>query len=402
MVDKNKCAELNADLQQAGLRFQQWIQQEALPLWSKQGFDADTGAHYERLLPCGSPDKECDVRLRVQARQAFSFAKAYHEGWAPRGNMLAASLYLFIEQSGRHDSADEGYTHLLNVDFEVVDQTQDLYDHAFYLLSFAWIHKALGWPEALDRANALLDYLDSRFGSIDGGWFEGDYDADCRRQNPHMHLFEAFLSLYEASSDERWLARASEIFSLFQLRFFDKKRAVLLEFFDEEWQPLAGDKGEIVEPGHMMEWVWLLRWYERLSGRDVSPWANAMYEKALEIGIDADSGLMFDEVTADGADLGSTKRTWPMTEYVKAAIAQANSGKTDCEQDAAKAINLLFKYYLDVPVSGSWIDRRGADNEIISDVAPASTLYHIIVACSEVVAYCDARSIQALANNSAA
>jgi mannose/cellobiose epimerase-like protein (N-acyl-D-glucosamine 2-epimerase family) len=44
-----------------------------------------------------------------------------------------------------------------------------------------------------------------------------------RRQSPHMHLFESFIALYQATSDGKYLARCAELFDLFSAHFFRKR-----------------------------------------------------------------------------------------------------------------------------------------------------------------------------------
>ena len=105
----------------------------------------------------------------------------------------------------------------------------------------------------------------------------------------------------------------------------------------------------------MFEWVWLLRWYERLFGEDTSSIANALWFKALAIGLDAE-GLVYDQVTADGRVTEATKRLWPMTELIKAAVSQARAGVPGAEAIAAKGIADLQRFYLTTPVAGcTWI-----------------------------------------------
>jgi mannose/cellobiose epimerase-like protein (N-acyl-D-glucosamine 2-epimerase family) len=82
----------------AAKRLENWIKQEAVPLWLARGIDPATGANYERLTPAGAPDLESTVRVRVQARQAFFFAAAYDRGWCPQGKDVAISLLNFVHQ----------------------------------------------------------------------------------------------------------------------------------------------------------------------------------------------------------------------------------------------------------------------------------------------------------------
>ena len=372
----------------AARRMETWIRDQALPLWQKVGFDPEFGANYERLLPDGQPDLEAKTRVRVQARQAFFYAAAFHRGWCPEGQKLATGLLNFVHQHAAHPTAGGGYTHLLDKHFTVIDTKQDLYDHAFFVLANAWCYRAFGDEAALREAEKLVAHLDAKFGADYGGWVEGDYAYACRRQNPHMHLFEAFLALYDATGDAKWLARVGELFALFQSRFFDPQQQVLLEFFNDDWTRCADERGDIVEPGHMMEWVWLLDWYSRRSGRPVKRYTDALYNKALEIGV-AKSGLLFDSVMPDGRVLDHNKRCWGLTEFIKANLVQIRAGDPNATERAVKGVEDLFTYYLCASTPGSYVDQRGADDEVVVDVAPASTLYHLIVLAMELLDHCE-------------
>jgi mannose/cellobiose epimerase-like protein (N-acyl-D-glucosamine 2-epimerase family) len=377
-------------LPRAAARFESWFREHALPLWARAGFDPAAHAFYERLLPGGSPDLKSDLRLRVQARQIFVFAFAHELGWYD-GRALAERAFGFVERVAAHPAG--GYAHLLDCRHTVIDRRRDLYDHAFLLLACAWCYRAFGSENALEKASRLTDYLDRTLGSDKGGWLEGDYAAACRRQNPHMHMLEAFLALYDASDERRWLDRAGLIIGLFENRFYDARRGVLLEYFTDDWTPVPGGQGEIVEPGHMMEWAWLLRWYESRARRSPTSVADILYDKARALGTSAASGLLIDEIGVDGRVLGASKRCWPQTEYIKAAVAQARAGRRECEAHAAQAIDRLFRYYLDeVAIPGLYMDRRDANDAIIPGPVPASTLYHLIVAAAEASAYCKERN----------
>ncbi|WP_339900358.1 AGE family epimerase/isomerase [uncultured Gilvimarinus sp.] len=380
---------MSNDIQGQTRRLTQWFARDALPLWSERSIHPDLGASFERLRPDGEVDVKANVRVRVQARQAFFFAAAHSLGWCDRGADIAHGLLAFVESNAAHPTAGGGFTHLLNPEFEVIDTKQDLYDHAFFLLAYAWLYRVSGERTALDKAEALVRHLDKRFAADYGGWAEGDYAYSVRRQNPHMHLFEACMALYEASGEAHWLARAGELFSLFESRFFCPEQGVLFEFFNADWTLAEGATGQVIEPGHMMEWVWLLDWYARLSGQSVSRYTGVLYRRALELGLKADSGLLFDSVTPQGEVLQHTKRCWGLTELIKASLVMAREGEPGAEARAAEAVNTLFSYYLCGTTPGSYVDQRGQDDEIVAAEAPASTLYHLIVLAQELMRYCD-------------
>lgn len=375
---------MSETLNAAANRLENWIKDDAIPLWLERGLDSVTGANYERLTPAGTPDYESSVRVRVQARQAFFFAAAYDRGWCSQGKDVAISLLKFVQQHAAHPTAGAGYTHLMDKNFKITDFKQDLYDHAFFLLANAWCYRVSGDIGYVQEAERLVTHLDLRFGSAAGGWGEGDYDYSCRRQNPHMHLFEAFLALFDATGDERWLKRADDIFVLFEKYFFDPSSGVLFEFFDDDWNRLPNAKGDTVEPGHMMEWVWLLDWYSRRRHCSVKQYTSVLYKRGLELGMDK-SGLLFDAVKPDGEIIDSNKRCWGLTELIKASLVQIREGNPKAEEIAIKSVDNLFRYYLCASTPGSYVDQRGAADEVVVDLAPASTLYHLIVAAMELV-----------------
>lgn len=195
------------------------------------------------------------------------------------------------------------------------------------------------------------------------------------------------MAMYEASGDARWLARAGELFCLFETRFFDAEYSVLREFFDLNWRVVDDASGNVIEPGHMMEWVWLLRWYEKLSGHSVDRYANSLFDVGVSIGVD-DAGLVYDGVSPQGEVLQPTKRSWPLIELLKAAVVQARAGVAGAEALAGRSLHLLLTRYIGAASRpGLYVDQLDENAAVCSGVAPASTLYHLIVAAEEVANY---------------
>jgi mannose/cellobiose epimerase-like protein (N-acyl-D-glucosamine 2-epimerase family) len=392
---------------------EQWMTKKALPLWSTVGINPDNASVYERLNESGQPDTCANLRTRVQVRQIFVFASAQNMGWMDNALTCVAGIDGFLNQYATQDKAEPGFVHLLSHDGVIIDAKKDAYDFAFYILACAYRYKVFHDLNALDQANKLVSHIETEFKDATGGWLEGNYDSQYRRQNPHMHLFEAFLTCYEFTHDGKWIAKAGQIYTLFESAFFDHKKHVIREYFDADWSIATGYHGRIVEPGHMFEWIWLLRWYQKLSEVPVDLYCDALYRKAMQIGCDKTTFLVFDAVTAEGNVINGSKRLWPITELIKASFAQAAAHPeqaTEYENNAAKGINTLFDFYLDRGVtgpsvssdlssgdvisktemdnySGRYIDQLGADNTVLAGHSPASTLYHIAMATITAVNY---------------
>ncbi len=364
----------------AAARYLEWVSESALPLWGTTGIGAHGGS-VEKLDPNGRPNTTADLRIRVQARQAYVFAVAAEHKWYPEARARFDSIETFMQRYGKRQEVP-GYWHLLTPELGVKDQRVDLYDYAFFLLSRAWKHRITADESALDEAAQIMRYLDSALAADNGGWREGDYAAGWRRQNPHMHLLEACLALFDTSADPQWLRYADDIMVLFDRHFFAPEPGVLLEYFSDDWQSVAASD-QRAEPGHMLEWVWLLHWHGAVAGTRRTGIATKLYKNALRFG-QSPTGIMFDELDSSGRVLAASKRLWPMTELIKAAVCEAIAGDEEAWTVAAAGIDGLLDTYCDVQTPGAYIDRLDPDNKVTVAEAPASSMYHLIAAAREV------------------
>jgi mannose-6-phosphate isomerase len=156
---------------------------------------------------------------------------------------------------------------------------------------------------------------------------------------------------------------------------------VLREFFADDWRPAEGLPGRIVEPGHQFEWAWLLlQWSSATGDADLRRTALRLIELAETHGVDAARGVAVDALLEDLSRHAPTARLWPQTERLKAAALAARlTGDPAYWTMAARAAEGL-ELYFDTPVRGLWRDRMTADGAFIEEPAPASSLYHIVLA----------------------
>lgn len=368
-------------------KFTAWCK-VALPYWAENAKDP-RGGYAEHLLMDGTADFDHVRRVRVQSRQAYVYAHAAHLGWYKGAKDASDQAWDFATGPGSAGgdfipTSNKGCAHLVEGDGRMHNDMRDTYAQAFILLSGAWRYRAFNDQASLNTAKATLNFLNENVKAKNGGWFEAlpAPENPQRRQNPHMHLFESFIALFDATQDEAYLDLAHDMFDLFKDHFFDPKTGVLLEFFNSDWSP-EGDGGP-TEPGHMMEWVWILQGYARISGKNIQPYIVTLYDNAIKYGWNEKLGLICDAVNIDGSPHSLTLRTWPQTELIKASVARAGVEASDeMFKAAADAIEGLFKYYLSVPIKGGWADKLSADGEIISTVMPTSTFYHLFCAAAE-------------------
>lgn len=361
-------------------RSRDWLLGAAAPLWATRG-RTKSGLFAERIALSGEPDASY-FRTFVQARHIYSFAAIGRLGWeGPWRELAGETMETLIGRAKREDGL---FVHRLDAGAAVLDSRADLYDQAFVLFALGTAGGALDRPEWFDEAEALLGRIEAAWAHPSGGFREGEIvDAQVRRQNPHMHLLEAFLALHDASGRERFRRAAHAIAELASSKFIDPSSGALLEFFTEELAPAPGVPGQIAEPGHCFEWAWL---FERLAA---SGWSEGTVASdrlvgfARQFGIDRDRGVAINEVLTDGTVHDAKARLWPQTERIKAAAARfARLGSVDEAREVAEAAAGLEQYF-DVPMPGLWRDKLREDGTWVEELAPGSSLYHISCAYAE-------------------
>jgi mannose/cellobiose epimerase-like protein (N-acyl-D-glucosamine 2-epimerase family) len=364
-------------------RFRQWMVGQALPYWAERGFDEAENSFIERVDFSGSALASVPRRTMVQARQIYVFSHAALLDWWPEGSRIA--LLAARNLIDRYFEADgqSGWVFSLNPATSSCNPKRDFYAYAFVLFGLAWAYKLEPDPRFLSSALKTLDLLDKQFASSSGGFHsELPPPADERRQNPHMHYFEAMIVWHEATFDSRFLARAAEIYGMMACRFFKPDTGTLGEYFDGKWEPKSGVAGTICEPGHHYEWSWLLRRYACCVGRGMDPIAERLFAHANRFGIDA-GGLVVDELLDDGTVHRGSRRCWPQTEAIKACCAAFEAGDTNARSRAEALIERLLDTFVGRPIPSGWVDHIDERGAPIVSFIPASTLYHLFLACAE-------------------
>src|SRR5215207_6216314 len=186
-----------------------------LPLWSTEGWDDKAGGFVDRL--------------------------------DPEGRAIALKGLEHLLAKAKAPDGKPGFVHTLKSDGTVLDPLRDSYDHAFVLLALATVYGFDRDAQIRAEIDALCHFIETQLRSPHGGVHEGLPVSLPRRQNPHMHLFEAMIAAFDATHDLAFQNRAGNFFSLFLANLYDKQRQVLGEYFEEDFSKIEPVS---VEPGH--------------------------------------------------------------------------------------------------------------------------------------------------------
>jgi D,D-heptose 1,7-bisphosphate phosphatase len=372
--------------EQAWTRLRRWLVEASLPVWAADGVDRRDGGYFEKLGDDRQPVRD-PRRTRVVGRQIFSFARSGARGWLAdwREPVVIGLDYFFAHSL----NPDGGVFSATQPDGAVVRPAFDLYDHAFALFGLAEASRTL--PEQRDRcAAAARDILSAMV----RGWKHpriGFEEASPRRlpllSNPHMHLLEAFLEWRSLDpAHEAWNAMAEEVLQLAFTHLIDPERGVVHEYFDGDWRPLPGLPGQTWEPGHQFEWAWLIL---RARPQDDRAWraARRLVGNAENHGVRSADGVAIAEVHDDHSLLNGTARIWGQCERIKAHVALLERLSDAGDRTASfaaitRSCEALMRFF-EHPVPGLWRDKMNEDGSLDPAASPASSLYHIVMACSE-------------------
>lgn len=358
-------------------RFEHWLMNRALPLWADKGVDRRHGGFFDLVNLEGEP-LAGPKRARVQGRQSWVYARAGAMGWNGAWAEVVDHGLDFALARRRKDG--QLYA-LMGSDGGVLDENAALYDQTFLLLALAEAGKHFPGRESFYKAAHDLgrNIMTTRRHRA-GGFVESA--TQVFQSNPHMHLLEATLAWREVEPGGIWDDLADEVADLALARLIDGNGA-MREFYDADWQPVAGAAGCCVEPGHQFEWAWLLERWARFRGDARAPKAARRLFEIGSRGVDVTRGVAMDELDDDFRPVRATARLWPQTERIKAALAlmAASDGeeKLRYRAEALEAAKNLWRY-LETPVPGLWRDRMLPDGSFVDEPSPASSFYHIICA----------------------
>jgi mannose/cellobiose epimerase-like protein (N-acyl-D-glucosamine 2-epimerase family) len=225
-----------------------------------------------------------------------------------------------------------------------------------------------------------------------------------------MHACEAMLAAFDATSDARYLQRASALAESVTSGLAGQADGLVWEHYSHRWQLdedyHRDDPAHLFRPwgfqtGHLTEWAKLLlileaREPDAQSGLNRVSRAHRLFDTALLHGWDSQhGGLVYgfagarDAIGRDGAFrvCDGHKYFWVQAESLAAAarIAQRCGDASACEW-YERLWTYAWQHFVDHR-HGAWYRMLGPDNRKLSDEKspPGKTDYHTMGACYDVL-----------------
>jgi cellobiose epimerase len=370
-----------------------------MPFWIQRMPDEKQGGFYGRIDGNDNVVKDAPKGAILNARILWSFSAAYITVRDPAYLEMAHRAYSYI----CHHFFDEtrgGTYWCLTAGGEPLETKKQIYSIAFFIYALSWYHMATEDKKPLEQAVALFNLIEEHsFDSELNGYLEA-FDrewgelADLRlsekdenekkTMNTHLHILEAYTSLYRIWPDARLKKQLSNIVNIFVERIVDSETGHLRLFFDERWNC----RSTIVSYGHDIEASWLLHEAASALGEEDRVKGTVLrIAAAAHEGIAEDGSLFYERDYTKG-HFDRDRHWWVQAE---AAVGFLNAWELSGDATWLGLASGSFEYIrerLTDSVNGEWFWSIRADGTVNRDDDKAGFWkcpYHNTRMCLEII-----------------
>ncbi len=340
-----------------------------LQFWMHKMVDNEQGGFWGRIDFENSVHAQAPRGSVLNARILWTFSAAYRHTDNPVYLQLAERAYHYISRYFM-DREYGGVYWTVDYKGEPLDTKKQTYAMAFVLYAFSEYYRCRPSEKVLEEAIELYQTIvDKTYDKQYGGYIEAltkDWkepedqrlsakDANEKKSmNTHLHVLEAFTSLYRIWSDGKLKEKLQELIQLFLAHIINSSNYHLYLFFDEAWN----SKGDVLSYGHDIEAAWLLQEAaEVIADEDLIERAKEVSTKlahAAARGLDVDGGLWY-EWDNNALHLVKEKHWWPQAEAMVGFFnAYQNTGDEGYLKKSVNSWRFVQKHILDGE-SGEWL-----------------------------------------------
>jgi len=370
--------------------------------WSSHMIDRGHGGCYGRMDHDGQLFPQADKAIILHSRVLWTFATAAQLLATVEYRAIADHAYVFIRDHFI-DKEHGGVYWMLDYRGAVVNDRKQIYAQAFTVYALAEYYHLSRDPKVLQQALDIFVLMEKHsFDPIHDGYLEAfgkkwEPIADLRlsskdvneakTMNTHLHVLEAYTTLYRVSHDEQVGRALLRLIHCFMNRFIDPQTGHLQLFFDEQWKA----KSKVISFGHDIEASWLLieavdLFEDQGLRNEARDWSLALAQLTLQKGLDSSGGLN-NEKEPDG-EIDRDKHWWPQAEAVVGFWNAWELSGVHKYQDMAQDIWSFIQNEIKDHKKGEWFWGKRKEGSIMKEedkAGPWKAPYHNGRMCIEMI-----------------
>jgi len=370
------------------------LEKGIVPFWLERAWDQEYGGFLTNFDENGKRMDTPEKYLNTQARLVWWFSilfrqypqRAEFKDLASRGVDFLLK-YCWDEEYG-------GWYWKVNRDGSRLDDGKVVYGQSFAIYALSEYYIATKNDRGLEYAEKTFDLLQKYCAdTLRGGYFEnlepdwwvsepGFCAGDRKGLDTHMHLMEAFTTLYAASGKEIHKRKLLEMIDLIVTHMIDHENGCGRNQFDLDFNPIPaiairrtwnaereGESPEIstdtTSYGHNVELAWLMNRALQTAGVDNAPYRDTMrrlLDHAVEHGVDWEYGGIYRDGTSTGGPLIKEKEFWQNAEVLVGFLDGYETFGEERFLDAFENVWLFVNKHMINHEIGEWrtlLDREG-------------------------------------------
>lgn len=395
-----------------------YLNEKLIPFWVEKAVEPKYGGFQTNYDRNGQRTEVTEKSFLSQCRSVFTISHAMRLGFDwPNGEEAVKQGIEFISKYFL-DKENDGYYWIVDEDGKPADENKIIYGHSFLIYGLSEYALLTGDEFAKNESVRIFDLLQTKVADkVSGGYNEhfdrffnlkqsrGDIKSH-KSLDVHMHLMEAFTTLYELTGAENHKQALIDVIDLIFDKMVDPKTGTGISMFTNDWKPIAnveldtvwgrdrfdedGKTTDITSYGHNIELAWLYLHAQDVLGIPREKSLNKVipiYEHTFKNGVDWKYGGVFVEGERNGEPTERTKEFWQQAEAMVGFLDAYQLTNDSRYLDAYKNIHdFVFSKIINWD-QGEWFALTEENGDLIWDYMGTSwkVFYHTVRGTCQIV-----------------
>jgi mannobiose 2-epimerase len=327
---------------------------ELLPFWTSRMVDQKNGGFITHFDKDGNDTGEDEKSLIAQTRCLYTLASAHRAGYGDGklADMAKHGADFLINKMW--DRENDGFYWMMDRKGNVKIDKKIIYGHSFAIYSLSEYTIATGDKRGIEYAEKVFDLIQKYCADTMYGGYREMFERDWTLRGPgsaggdrktldvHMHLMEAFTTLFECTGKDVHRRKLLEVIDILQNRINHPKYRTGIPQFFKDWTIAPQIKFEIIWGwdrftgegkkanvndntcfGHNAEFAWLLNHALEILKIDNIIYREdfrTIFDHIVQNGIDTEFGGVYVEGPHSGGVSDREKEFWQQAEVLTALL----------------------------------------------------------------------------------